>query len=182
MTMKWLDRLLNIAIVVACAGVLAAGARRFGVTNQAAPSNQTANAGSNLPLTEYAKGEPVGRVGDVDFSTASHTLIAFVQSHCQYCINSMPFYRTLGDEMNRSKQFHFVVAGPESAETLTNLLRRYHVEPYRTVSVSDTDSRVIATPTLVLVDRKGMVTRVWIGEQPQAKRALIKQLLLESES
>ena len=56
-----------------------------------------------------------------------------------------------------------IVVGLEPIETLTGYLSSHQLETDAVVSVNPGTLKVSGTPTLVLVDNKGKVTKQWPG-------------------
>jgi hypothetical protein len=56
-----------------------------------------------------------------------------------------------------------VAVSSEAAEAPETYFQAHQVKPDRIVSHA---GGPLGTPTMVLVDKKGMVLRVWVGKQP----------------
>ncbi len=140
-------------------------------------------AATSVNESAYAVGERVPPLNGVDFATSDRVLIAFIASNCQFCINSAPLYRAVGKERDREgSALQFVIAGREPIERLQAFAVRYHVRADRLVSVVTNHVKIRMTPTLVLLDRSGIVQAVWTGEQPGARGEAILQRLGASGS
>jgi len=115
-------------------------------------------AGQLLPQrTPDLTGAPIG------IDTDGAALVLVLRSDCPYCQESMPFYRRLlegGDTDN----VQVVVAAPPDDAGISEYLTSEGVEPDSVVFVEGDDlPPVPGTPTLLLVDREGVVTHAWIG-------------------
>ena len=126
----------------------------------------------------YEVGDQLPRLSGVDYSQSEETVVIYLSSSCYSCIRSMEFYRALANEVGRSRgRLQLIVVAWETAEKLHRFIERYQLNANRVISLSEPDRRVFATPTLVLANRRGMVQRVWLGEQPPAARTTILSLL-----
>jgi hypothetical protein len=93
----------------------------------------------------------------------SQTLILFLRSQCQYCTDSMGFYRRLGDAQRKTR---VVVLGYEPEDVLRTYLDAHAVRVDQTVSVTPKGLKFRGTPTLMLVGPAGIIRRVWFGKLP----------------
>lgn len=176
---RWIERSLNVVIVAAGITILGSAALR-GLSwldrPTDLPSARKSEARTAKP-TQYVPGDRLPALEGVEYSRAAKTIVLFVGTHCQYCINNMDFYRLLAEEAARtSGALQLVVAGPEPVPTLNAFLRQYALDVDGVVSVSAGQVRVLGTPTLVLADRNGVVKRVWVGQQGPTGRAQILAL------
>lgn len=95
----------------------------------------------------------------IDFSAAERTLVAVLRSDCPFCDQSKPFYRRLASG-DRTGVRIVVVARRGDAEIDSY---RPVLEPDSVVFVGPGVLPVSGTPTLLLVDRQGVVEAAWIG-------------------
>lgn len=152
------------------------------VSGQSSAADQTPRL-SSLGSAAYTVGERIQPLQGVEFATSSNTLVAFVGSNCQFCIDSAPLYRAVAEERDRRRgALQFVVASREPVERLQAFAARYHVRADRLISVVTDHVKIRMTPTLVLLDRSGIVQGVWTGEQPGARGEAILQRLRASGS
>ena len=77
----------------------------------------------------------------VDFAAAEQTLVMVLQSDCPYCEQSLPFYRSLKSLPRESDDLQIVIVAPPG------------------------------TPTLLLVDRDGVIEAAWMGLLDQSREA-----------
>jgi hypothetical protein len=103
----------------------------------------------------------------VDWRRASHTLVMALSTGCHFCSESARFYQRLLPAANASKTA-VVAVFPQP----TNEARAYwasHDLPLTGVDFARAPLdhlEVSGTPTLILVDRLGVVQRSWVGKQP----------------
>jgi hypothetical protein len=144
---------LNVLLAVTCVAVLGMAVQR----------TRTATPESDVP---YRAGDTMSALDTRDLEAATKTAVVFVHSSCRYCASSMAFYKTLLQESAHSqKQFQLIIAGFESKEVLNKFAGDFGVTPDAVLTVPLSDSRVRSTPTLIVVNRKGVVEKSWVGQQ-----------------
>jgi hypothetical protein len=109
--------------------------------------------------------EPVTvRVGDRIVSKLADkhqwTLVAVLSADCEYCTNSIPFYKRLRENNNHVA---FIVAG-KNANSLVEYSRSHGLQATRYESITLDELRFPVTPFLLLVDPEGLVRHVWAGQ------------------
>ena len=111
----------------------------------------------------------------IDTAAASRTLILSLQSDCQYCRDSMPFYRRL---MARNEtDLQVVVAAPPHDTGIGEYLASEAVHPDAVVFVERGQLPLLATPTLFVVDASGTVTHAWLGRLDADREADVLSVL-----
>jgi len=91
------------------------------------------------------------------------TLVLALQRGCRYCDESAPFYRRLRQQRSGTEPRLIAVVPGDKAE-VGKYLEGLGVVVDGIVNASLSDIHVSATPTLVLVDRSGRVSNVWVGK------------------
>jgi len=108
---------------------------------------------------------------------ADYTLLMFLRSTCRYCTESMPFYRTLKNVRDgEAVSVRLAALSAEPREMLEGYLSEHKVAVDSTIALSPSEFsafRVRGTPTLILVDRKNVVRRVWIGLLDSAQQTQV---------
>ncbi len=108
------------------------------------------------------------------------TLVLVLQKGCRYCEESSDFYRRLHDERTGSKP-RMIAAVPGDKADIANYLSLHGVVVDEIVNPSLSEINVALTPTLLLVDRSGKVSDVWVGKLDKLKEAEVTQRLLASK-
>ncbi len=126
----------------------------------------TISPGAKIPIT------------DVDWSAHGETLVLALQKGCHFCLESAPFYRRLAGEVAQHGKVRLLAVLPgeltESKAYLESL--GVPVTEMRRLPLSAIPVR--GTPTLILVDHKGVVQRVWAGQLPPEKEAEVLAAVL----
>jgi len=83
---------------------------------------------------------------------------------CHFCEESLPYYRHLG-ELSVRDRIAFVLLWPESKSALDKVAANSGVTPRLTIgSVRLRSLGILATPTILLVDRGGILRRAYVGK------------------
>jgi hypothetical protein len=117
-------------------------------------------------------GDQLPSLAAYNWNGHDRTLILALRNGCHYCEASMPFYRKLA-ELEKSNQIdaHLVAVFPDDPPAVRQLLetQQFAVEAFPGIDLSQ--AKVHVTPTLLLVDRRGRVSKAWIGQLPAAGEA-----------
>lgn len=98
----------------------------------------------------------------IDWGKNGQTLILALSTHCHFCTESAPFFRRLGDEAR--KNVNMVAVLPESVAESEQYLKNEGVHVDQVKQASPGSIGVRGTPTMLLVNGRGAVTRVWVGK------------------
>ena len=148
-------------------------------TRAAAPQTGTAapmpaallHVGTRLPIPgiEWAKNE--------------RTLLIALSEGCRYCLASGPFYQRLTKEVSGSKNIGVVAVFPQPVNDARNYLNSLGVSVADIRQVSFDALGVIGTPTLILVNKEGVVINAWRGQLPSNKEdEVLRQLKCGTDS
>ena len=107
------------------------------------------------------------------------TLVLVLQKGCRFCEESSAFYRRLHDERSGS-QPRMVAAVPGDRTEIARYLSEQGVLVDDIINTSLSDINVVFTPTLLLVDRSGKVSDVWVGKLDTRKETEVAQRILDS--
>jgi hypothetical protein len=107
------------------------------------------------------------------------TLVLVLQKGCIYCEASSAFYRRLRDQRSGSQPRMVAVVPGDKSET-ARYLSEQGVFVDDIVNVSLSEIQVSFTPTLLLIDRSGNVSDVWIGKLDVRKEMEVTQRMLNS--
>ena len=145
---RLLETCTNVAIVVACAAVTSTVIARWQIAPGAEPQ-------------PFRPGSTAESLSGVDYRRAGTSLVLYVKSTCRFCTESMPFYKQLRSRAIE-KGVPLIVVSPEATEITADYLAGHGVAASQIVSHLN---EVVGTPTLVLVDQKGLVRASWLGLQ-----------------
>ncbi len=157
-----LEKITNVAIVCACVVVVGEVAYRHLTQKSASPP--------------YASGEHIKDTPALGFHSADKTLVMVTASGCHYCAESLPFYRQLVPLAHESGVRVVAIAFEPVANNRTYLSAN-GVAIEAVVSAHESGFRPTPTPTLLLVNRKGKVLRVWAGLLQEQQQAEVRKSL-----
>jgi peroxiredoxin len=133
------------------------------------------NAGARVtPDQGYRVGEEFESIG-LNRAPNGPTLVMYVRSSCQFCTASMAFYNRVAK--GKSESARLVVVGPEPEEQLRRYLAEHGLEADQVVSVQRGLLRFAGTPTLLLLDPKGKIQRVWQGQLAAGQEGEVEESL-----
>jgi len=166
---KKIEVAANISILVAAISFTAVLAKRY--------------FRPTLPLAPAHAGVPPGTKADfikVDWAKSNRTLLLVLQSGCHFCSESASFYQRLVRETAQASGVHLVAVLPQDVAEGTKYLNSLGVS-IQDVRQAQLDSlRVEGTPTLILVDDKGVVTKSWVGKLSGDSEAEVLDQLLHT--
>lgn len=146
------ERTLNVLAIVAALVFVSAVARAL-VGTDSGHSSSRLEPGMEVVIP------------GVDWEAYRQTLIMVLQTDCEPCDESVPFYRDLLTS-NTDNTFRLIVVVPYAANAGMRQLERYGLE-IGDVRQADLGSlRVPGTPTLMLVGSDGRLKRAWVGKLP----------------
>ena len=107
-------------------------------------------------------------LADTDFSTSDKTLILALKKGCHFCSESAPFYQKLA-QIAPEKGLRLIAAFPHSVEDGQSYLKELNVSIADMKQADFGSMNVGGTPTLILVDKNGQITKSWVGKLPADK-------------
>lgn len=110
----------------------------------------------------YQQGDTFPAVKAVNYAASEKTVVLFVASTCKYCTQSMPFYAELA-KSRAGLRTQLVAVGFEPESTITQYLDGHRVPTDGVVSTMSRAYKFAATPTLLVLDSKGVVINQWVG-------------------
>lgn len=136
-----------------------------------APSPRRPQAPAEIAIGTSLK----DRVPGVDWSKNGRTLVLAISTQCRFCKESTPFYRKLQDQVGKSLKSVAVVPQPVAeAERYLNG-EGVHVDQVKQVTMASVGIR--GTPTILLVNSGGVVTKMWVGKiQPEQEQEVLTAL------
>jgi hypothetical protein len=106
------------------------------------------------------------------------TLVLALQQGCRYCEESVDFYRRLHDQSSGAR-LRMVAVIPGAKADVARYLSEKGFVVDEVVNVALSDLNVSATPTLLIVNRDGILSDVWVGKLDVTKEAEVIQRIRE---
>jgi hypothetical protein len=125
--------------------------------------------GSSLPIP------------DINWRQSKQTLVLVLREDCRFCSDSAEFYRRLAKESGQTKT-KLVTVLPGSVEDSRRYLNDLSVPITEVRQASLGKVKVRGTPTLLLVNDKGVVTKSWLGQlSPDQETEVIEHVRADSK-
>ena len=114
----------------------------------------------------------------VDWAANGKTLVLALQKDCKFCSASAPFYQRLIHDAREHGKVHLLAVLPSNDVESRDYLGRIGVSISEIRQAELSAIYVQGTPTLILVDRHGIVQRVWIGQLPSQREREVTNAVL----
>ena len=155
-TMRTRFTLENIANVAMVATALAVLCSIVSATVWRQPSKRA-------QTVQYTVGERITEV-PVDYKSSDRTLLFVLSSRCRFCTASLPFYKDLLVRSEQRQRTRMIAVGNEKASVLSEYLGGAGLAFDTVIALrEDVALKTRGTPTLILVDRNGVVRGFWEG-------------------
>ncbi len=145
----------NVAVVCLCLMMMSVIAWKFVLPHRPA-------AAANKP--------PIGKVlqvPGVDWNGGEKTVVLALSTQCHFCSESAPFYRKLA-EASKAKNVRVFALFPQSQDEARQYFKDLGVSIQEIRQGPLANIFVSSTPTLLIVNRTGVVTEGWIGKLPES--------------
>ena len=115
--------------------------------------------------SSVTKPEPGAKIAlpDVDWAKNGHTLLIVLSKGCHFCEESAPFYKQIVIEAANRKDLRVIAVFPQGIDDARQYLAEIEVPIKEVRQFSPSFIGVKGTPTLLLVDRAGVIEDVWLG-------------------
>jgi hypothetical protein len=148
----------NVSIVVVALLLSIVLVKGYLLTKSSPPALDREAAGSSEIHVGQALALP-----DVDWAKNGRTLILALSSTCHFCTDSAPFYQRLVNERGNAR---LVAVLPQPINDGKDYLDRLGVAVDEVRQAPLGSINVRGTPTLLLVNDRGVVVREWMGRLP----------------
>ncbi|HEX8091375.1 MAG TPA: hypothetical protein VF762_21150 [Blastocatellia bacterium] len=153
------ELLSNIAIIVVALLLGVVLVKQYVLAPPGRAEVKTVPAGTKISLP------------DVSWDGSRQTLLIVLSRGCHFCSESVPFYQRLAEEVKSHGDVRLLAVLPQPPAEGQKYLDDLGV-PLKDVKQAELSSIPVAgTPTLILVDSKGVVTDAWVGKLPSDKEA-----------
>jgi thiol-disulfide isomerase/thioredoxin len=171
--LKKIELLANLAIIVVAVLLCVILVKsylssNFPTTNNSATQKVPTLTGSKINLPEINRGNS----GD--------TLLLVLSTTCHFCTESMPFYQQLARERG---DVRMVAVLPQPIAAGTEYLKQHEVSVDEVTQAQLDALNVAGTPTLLLIDKSGVVKNSWFGKlAPDQQSEVLNNLRLMASS
>jgi thioredoxin-related protein len=105
---------------------------------------------------------------DVNWQDSGKSVVLALSTTCHFCTESAGFYRELVQECQK-QHVHTVAVLPQAVNEATSYLKNEGVTVDEVKQGSFPELQISGTPTLLLLDSRGVVKNVWFGKLPDNK-------------
>jgi thioredoxin-related protein len=119
---------------------------------------------------------------DVNWGATKRTLLIALSDSCRFCTESADFYKKLAQERAKSNDVRMIAVLPQDVSAGHAYLNKLGVSVDEVRQSPLNAVGVKATPTLILIDDKGVVTASWVGKLPPEKEVDVLNLFLANQA
>ena len=121
---------------------------------------------------EVKVGDQLPGLHAYDWKAHDRALVLALRSGCHFCEASMPFYRKLA-KLEQSNQIgvHLIAVFPDDPAVVRQVVETQQLTIEVVAAFELGQVKVQGTPTLMLVDEQGRVSKVWMGELAATEEA-----------
>lgn len=112
----------------------------------------------------------------VDWGQSERSLVLVLSSNCHFCSESMPFYQRIASA-RQNKSLRLIAVLPQDLGTSREYLQKSGFLPDAIIQARPDSLGATGTPTLILVDNKGVAVNSWVGKLPADEETEMLQLL-----
>ena len=162
---RLLENLANLSIIAVCLALLLIIGSRA-VTNR----NEPAESSPTSAVLKTGDVFPTRVIDSTYFQTAERHLLMYLKSTCRFCDESKPFYERLASHvrLQQGSPPRLTVLSTDSVQVIggyvANNTALSGVSIFSLDTTLLTQLRLPGTPSLVLVNSRGIVQRVWLGK------------------
>jgi hypothetical protein len=147
--LKHLDKVANLAIVVAVVVFLAVTAKREFYSNK-------------VDVKPHHLIGTTVRLSNLNLAKDHDSILLVISSKCHFCQDSLPFYRELTQDPRR--RMKVIALLPQAENEANRFLDGAGVKADQILTAGPDAVGAIGTPTVLIVDSSGRVRRSWIGK------------------
>ena len=117
-------------------------------------------------------------INEVNWSDNEMTLVFALSTQCHYCNESAEFFKRTINIISKQPKAGFMAIFPQDENAARDYLSRQGVSIPRIRSLNPSSIGIRGTPTLLLVDRLGIIRRIWEGRvMPEKEEVTINEML-----
>lgn len=153
---KKLELIANILIICVATLLLFFLIRKFSNTDAILQSQKPSIVGTKISINA------------LDWSKHPKTIVLVLQKGCRFCTSSASFYQSLSNNL-KNKNVGIVAVLPGDEEESKMYLSELGI-PNTEIKQSTLESlQIRGTPTILIIDKNGLVLKSWIGKLPPDK-------------
>lgn len=170
-----LDKIANASVIVAAVVVTAVATLQLTREYRARSTSSSSSSRAAVLIGKQVQ------LPHVNFAESTATVVLALSSSCHYCTNSLPFYRELVRFQEASarngKRIHVIAAMPQPETEGNRYMKANNLSVGRVVSTDLKTLGVSATPSLLVVNARGVVEAAWVGMLTADKQSAVVKTL-----
>lgn len=140
------------------------------------PKAEVRETGPDVGRRETLVGTTVSLPG-VDWAGNRQTLLLVLAKGCHFCTESASFYKQIALAATQRGDFQVVALFPQDESEAREYLNQIEVPINEVKQISIGKIGVRGTPTLLLVDKTGVIKEAWLGRlQPDKEAEVLKEV------
>jgi thioredoxin-related protein len=130
------------------------------------------------------KGKTVDEFKQFNLKNSNQTLIIAINSNCNFCIESVPFYSQLLSKQQDKHDINtqIIAIFPNSESEAQQFLQNNHLKINFVHSANFQLFGINGTPTLLLVDSSGKIMDFWIGKLQESDKQQVVMALFGGQN
>jgi rhodanese-related sulfurtransferase len=144
------EKIVNIALILMAVLFVAVMAQKVFIGNRA-KAVQPVQQGMKLEIS------------GVDWAKSDQTLVMALSKSCHYCTESGPFYQKVVARLTAAGKMRTIAVLPQTLNESEQYLKQLGVFPQEVFQISLRSIGISAAPTLLLVDKAGVIVDMWVG-------------------
>lgn len=110
-------------------------------------------------------------IPNVDWAQNQKSLVFFLKKDCPYCTSSAAFYRQLVEDASK-RNVKSIAVFPNTPADARKYLQYIELPIDNLYTGPLGDVKISGTPTILFVDKSGIVKSVWIGAQTEKEQEM----------
>ena len=131
---------------------------------------------SNETIKSIAVGDQV-IIPDLEWEKGKTHILLFLHTSCQYCTKSADFYKKLLEEINGKSNIKLVAVFSQSDSGESEYLKDIGLGNIEKHTISFAKVGITGTPTLAIVNDRGVLSDIWKGYLSPNKENEVRQKL-----
>jgi thiol-disulfide isomerase/thioredoxin len=113
----------------------------------------------------------------IDWSRSKKNLVLVLSTHCRFCSESAPFYRSLVDATKDNRGVRLIAVFPQDVTEGKQYLKSMDIAIDEVLRKDLSKMAVQATPTLLLINEEGWIQNRWVGQLSQERETEVLKAL-----
>jgi thioredoxin-related protein len=159
----------HIAIIIVAALISIVLVKTYLLPDSKTKSNAGNSTGTASNTSEAGIVGKAISLPDTNWEKNGRTLVLALSMGCRYCNESAEFYKQLAQQREKQGNFQLIAVLPQSLDDGRKYLNDLGIAVDAVKQLTPSSIGVRGTPTLLLVNKDGVVTDSWIGKLPPPK-------------